>query len=143
MTQDYEISKILSPNDCGETDTHQAGILIPKDEKILRFFPVLNSSSMNPRIKISFADEHQKKWEFNFIYYNNRFFGGTRDEFRLTGMTSYLRSNNLSAGDEIFFRVNFEKKYFIRNSKHVKPEVRENDGKYILKLGSKWKILSY
>lgn len=143
MTQNYEISKILSPNDSGATATHQAGILIPKDEKILGFFPLLDSLSQNPRIRMNFCDENLKIWEFNFIYYNNKFFGGTRNEFRLTGMTSYLRSNNLCAGDEVFFRVNSEQKYFIHYKKHVKPEIRENSGKYVIKMGNKWKVISY
>ena len=33
------ISKILSANDIGATGGHQAGILIPKDPRILGFFP--------------------------------------------------------------------------------------------------------
>ena len=35
------ISKILSANDTGETGGHQAGILVPKQEEILSFFPPL------------------------------------------------------------------------------------------------------
>ena len=38
------ISKVLSANDTGETGGHQAGILIPKSEIILSFFPKLSSA---------------------------------------------------------------------------------------------------
>ena len=143
MAPKYEISKKLSPNDCGETAGHQDGICIPKNGKILDFFPELDSSVLNPRIKMIFYDRNQKIWEFNFIYYNNRFFCGTRNEYRLTGMTEYIRSNNLSAGDEIFFLKNSENKYSIRFNKHILPEIRENSGKYVIKLGNTWKIISY
>ena len=95
------ISKLLSSNDTGETGGHQAGILIPKGGGILDFFPVLDSRQKNPRSALLFTDEAGQCWKFNFIYYNNRFFGGTRNEYRLTGMTSYLRQNNLKPGDTV------------------------------------------
>jgi len=89
------ISKLLSQNDAGQTGGHQAGILIPKSGGILDFFPVLNINEKNPRIQIVFTDETDRKWEFNFIYYNSKLFGGTRNEYRLTGMTFYIHQNNL------------------------------------------------
>ena len=97
------IVKILSSNDTGETGGHQAGILVPKKSELLDFFPKLNSSTKNPRTVMTLSDEHGEGWSFNFIYYNNKFFGGTRNEYRLTGMTKYIRSNGLKAGDEIHF----------------------------------------
>lgn len=97
------IVKILSSNDSGETGGHQAGILVPKKKEILGFFPSLNGSIKNPRTVLTLRDEHGKVWSFNFIHYNNKFFGGTRNEFRLTGMTKFIRSNGLKAGDEIHF----------------------------------------
>lgn len=95
------ISKVLSSNDTGETGGHQAGILIPKGGEVLEFFPELDREEKNPRTSLYFIDEVNKRWKFNFIYYNNRFFGGTRNEYRLTGMTEYLRQNNLKAGDTV------------------------------------------
>ena len=97
------IVKILSSNDTGETGGHQAGILVPKKNELLEFFPELNSSSKNPRTIMTLKDEHGEVWSFNFIFYNNKFFGGTRNEYRLTGMTKYIRCNGLRAGDEIRF----------------------------------------
>ncbi len=96
------VSKMLSGNDVGKTGTHQAGILIPKRQEILDFFPPLDKNQKNPRIELQFTDDEERIWKFSYIYYNNRFFGGTRNEFRLTWMTKYIKSNNLKIGDEIF-----------------------------------------
>ena len=131
------IKKELSANDSGETGTHQAGILVPKDPALLSFFPPLDKSVKNPRHSLVFRDDAGGRWTFEFIYNNNRFFGGTRNEYRLTCMTNYLRSNNLKAGDEVLlsrdeegrFSVSFERK---------KQAVLEN-GK--LRLGSTWRIV--
>lgn len=95
------ISKVLSSNDTGETGGHQAGMLIPKVGEILEFFPELSVDEKNPRTYLYFIDDVNKRWKFNFIYYNNKFFGGTRNEYRLTGMTAYIRQNNLKTGDTI------------------------------------------
>lgn len=95
------ISKVLSSNDTGETGGHQAGMLIPKGGEVLEFFPALNGEEKNPRTYLYFIDDVNKRWKFNFIYYNNKFFGGTRNEYRLTGMTAYIRQNNLKTGDTI------------------------------------------
>lgn len=97
------VEKELSGNDTGETGGHQAGMLIPKDDAILRLFPLLGRETKNPRCVIDFVDETEKTWSFNFIYYNNRFFGGTRNEYRLTGMTGFIRAFNLKTGDFLIF----------------------------------------
>lgn len=136
-TMNYStISKVLSANDTGENGTHQAGILIPKQESILSFFPKMTSEEKNPRAKLEFIDNSNDKWEFMFIYYNNKFFGGTRNEFRLTGMTAFIRENNLKAGDEIFLvkKSNFERFIFIKRSE-------ENKSSNVLKLGNTWKVV--
>ena len=95
------ITKILSANDTGETGGHQAGLLIPKKQELLRFFPKLDSSTLNPRVHLQFADQSGQNWEFAFIYYNNKHFGGTRNEYRLTRMTKYIRQEGLVASDEV------------------------------------------
>ncbi len=95
------IRKTLSANDVGETGGHQAGILIPRDQRILSFFPSLSVAELNPRTHIVFKDPTGELWEFAFIYYNNRHFGGTRNEYRLTRMTRYMRQIGLASGDEI------------------------------------------
>jgi len=108
------ISKILSRNDTGETGGHQAGILVPKDPDVLRFFPKIDSTERkNPRVPLSFSDPDGTPWTFNFIYYNNKFFGGTRNEFRLTGMTSFMRHNCLKAGDSVTLHRDERERYSI------------------------------
>ena len=96
--------KVLSPNDANETGGHQAGILIPKHmEELIKFLGGLDSSIKNPREKLPFIDEDGVTNNFNFIYYNNKFHSpqGTRNEYRLTGMTAYLRRCNAQSGDEL------------------------------------------
>lgn len=129
------ISKILSPNDIGLTGGHQAGILVPKDPDILSFFPKLNAKLKNPRYLITFIDEVEQRWEFAFIYYNNRFFGGTRNEYRLTRMTKYINSNNLKVGDELILINDEDGITRILYKKQTKHE----PGK--LRLSIEWKVI--
>lgn len=132
------IRKELSANDTGETGGHQAGILVPKDPEILSFFPPLDGSQKNPRHKLVFIDGSGTKWEFSFIYYNNKFFGGTRNEYRLTCMTEFMRSHNLKVGDEIVLSRQEGARFGISfKRKHVPFSA---DGK--LRLGSTWKVVA-
>ncbi len=45
------ITKVLSANDTGETGGHQAGMLVPKEGRILAFFPSLDPSEKNGNYK--------------------------------------------------------------------------------------------
>ena len=129
------ISEILSANDIGLTGGHQAGIHVPKSNDILSFFPSLDVKQKNPRYILNFIDDDEKRWELAFIYYNNKFFGGTRNEYRLTRMTKYINSNNLKVGDELILvncddgisRISF------------KRELKRETGK--LKLSTEWKVI--
>lgn len=134
------ITKQLSANDTGETGGHQAGILVPKDPRILGYFPDLNPKERNPRVHLTFKDDEGRRWEFAFIYYNNRFFGGTRNEYRLTRMTRYIRENGLVEGDELVFTKD---KNAVRNVsfRRVRPSEVEEDG--VLRLGGGWKVITY
>jgi hypothetical protein len=90
-----QIKKVLTANDVGLTGSHQAGMLVPKsDPELLRFFPRLNHRVLNPRADVNLSiPELGQQRTLQFIYYNNkRVAGGTRDEFRLTGMTSIFRA---------------------------------------------------
>jgi hypothetical protein len=78
-----------------------SAIHVPKARDILGFFPQLDAKVKNPRVPIDVIDDAGREWTFAFIYYNNRRFGGTRNEFRLTGMTAYFREFNLKAGDRV------------------------------------------
>lgn len=107
-----QIYKKLSANDVGATGGHQAGILVPKDEQILGFFPSLESGIKNPRTALVMRERsNNARWVFNFIYYNNRLFGGTRNEYRLTCMTKYLRSIDARIGDELVFSTDDNASY--------------------------------
>ena len=138
LSRPEAITKILSRNDTGETGGHMAGILIPKNHDILAFFPLLDFKKKNPRHHITFRDEFGESWLFAFIYYNNSFFGGTRNEYRLTRMTVFIRGNNLHAGDIITLHRDENAYYSITCRRLGKPR-RHRGGKLLL--GSTWKIV--
>lgn len=128
------VEKVLSANDTGETGGHQSGILVPKDPVILGFFPRLDASVKNPRAVLKVLDQAGRQWSFNFIYYNNRFFGGTRNEFRLTGMTDFFREFNLKAGDAVILHQ--------LSSGHVNIDYRRaSSNKRVLRLTGTWKVI--
>lgn len=96
--------KTLSANDAGETKSHQAGMLIPKaDVEFRSFLGDLDPTIKNPRRTIHCLDEHGEEIELQFIYYNNKLHDetGTRNEFRLTCLTGYLRQSGAKSGDEL------------------------------------------
>mgnify|MGYP001586538739 FL=1 len=134
------ITKILSANDTGDTGGHQAGILIPKELRILSFFPPLDLEVKNPRHHLVFNDENGGRWEFAFIYYNNRFFGGTRNEYRLTRMTDFIRRNNLRPGDEIILSRHEGGGRRVSYKRIGSPVRSAGDA---LKLGSTWKVIDF
>ena len=133
------ISKMLSANDVGDTGGHQAGILVPKNPDILSFFPSLDKTTKNPRSFLTFLDDSEESWRLSFIYYNNKFFGGTRNEYRLTRMTPYMRENALQCGDELFLERYSDGLLRIRFERRSDGGVRE-DG--VLQLGSSWKVIA-
>lgn len=131
-----KVSKKLSANDTSETGAHQAGMLIPKKGDILSFFPILDGRNKNPRCHLCFEDTSGGSWEFAFIYYNNKFFGGTRNEYRLTRMTGFFRSHCLSEGDSVVLeRSNGD--YFIDVVRQGSSQ--SNSG--ILVLGTSWRVI--
>lgn len=142
------ITKKLSMNDSGETGGHQAGILVPKGSNVLDFFPDLGNEEKKPRAVMYFTDPSGKEWKFTFIYYNNRFFDpkGTRNEYRLTGMTAYFRENSLKAGDDVILIHNDDDTYSIQYKRQATPNlkiVETQDGKQKkrLVLGTGWKVI--
>jgi hypothetical protein len=138
------ITKKLSANDVGATGAHQAGILIPKNEDLLSFFPSLEKELKNPRVHIKFIDQSGYEWTFAFIYYNNKGFGGTRNEYRLTRMTNYINSNLLKEGDEIEFAYNtitdVYSVSFTREEKTMSGGNLSEDG--VLRIGTSWKVIN-
>lgn len=135
-----QIEKILSRNDSGETGTHQAGWLVPKERRILDFFPNLDASVYNPRCIVDAIDEGGVEWSFNFIYYNSRLFGGTRNEYRLTGVTEFLRRYRLKAGDTVIFSKSELRRVTISIRRHEVPRVEVN-GRKVLRLSGNWIVV--
>lgn len=137
------ISKVLSPNDAGETGAHQAGLLIPKEERLLSFFPRLDASIPNPRVHLVFRDQTGVPWEFAFIYYNKQLFGGTRNEYRLTRMTRYIREASLASGDEVQLHRDDDGGYSVSYRRENQPEpVQSSVGKTVIRLGKGWKVIN-
>ena len=134
---DRSIAKVLSKNDTGETGGHQAGILVPKDSGILSFFPRLDPAQYNPRCHLIFMDNSGSFWEFAFIYYNNALFGGTRNEYRLTRMTNYIRQAGLVVGDEVILSHD-GMRYKVTHKRKRKTEISATG---VLKLGSGWRVV--
>ena len=137
-TRPEALTKELSRNDTGETGGHQSGILIPKKPLILSFFPELDSGIKNPRCFLTFVDSTFQRWRFPFIYYNNKYFGGSRNEYRLTCMTRFIRTYNLKAGDTIILKRDSGGFYSILYRRRSESGMIRNG---TLKLGSQWKVI--
>lgn len=77
--------KRLSANDTLANNTHQAGPYIPKDF-LFKVFPSLNNcNTPNPDVNFNISiDSHNDLRKIRAVWYNNIFFGGTRNETRLT-----------------------------------------------------------
>jgi hypothetical protein len=120
------IYKNLSPNDLGLTGGHQSGILVPKrllDE--VSFFPALSAREKNPRVKLTFQLRNSdESLLLNFIYYNSKFFGGTRNEYRLTGLGPYLRRIGASPGDNIKMSESHGKLYLEHEAQEISAAPR-------------------
>lgn len=96
--------KILSPNDLGLTGSHQAGLFVPKHCELITLIPKEALIEENPRVRFApFCRELDREVSCSLIYYNNRLRGGTRDEFRLTGVTWLRNALFAQPGDVLEF----------------------------------------
>lgn len=145
-----KISKKLSANDIGKTGGHQAGILVPKLADVLSFFPALNAKTYNPRTGLVVREQESgERWSFNFIYYNNKLFKnvrtgkfGTRNEYRLTCMTKYLRAVDAKIGDELLFSKNEDGSILVSCVRAgVRASGAADDETLVLSGG--WKVVSF
>lgn len=145
-----EIAKRLSANDVGETGGHQAGILVPKEKTVLDFFPGLDSKVKNPRMVLTVRElPAGSQWTFNYIYYNTKLLGtGTRNEYRLTGMTAFLRSLNAKVGDELRFARDDSLNYTVRLVRAGQPAPPGNNDRCtdstaddVLTLSAGWRVI--
>ncbi len=136
------VTKVLSSNDVGATGGHQAGIHVPKDREVLSFFPALRDDVKNPRVTLVLRETGDNtRWSFQYIYYNNKFFGGTRNEYRLTGMTAYLRAVSARAGDILEFSKDDDGSFFLNRVRREEEGYPRSDTS-ILVLRGGWKVVN-
>ena len=137
-----KIEKVLSINDIGLNGTHQAGMLIPKKKEILDFLPELDVHKKNPRTIIEFEDNVGHFWKFNYIYYNNKYWGGTRNEYRLTGMTAFFRAASLQPDDTIIISRDIEG-YHIEYRRKNDDYIEETGDVVRISLGNSWTVIDF
>jgi hypothetical protein len=76
--------------------------LIPKLFVKEGLFEKLTEEELNPRLRLKFKDlTDGSDIYLSYIYYNNKFFEGTRHEYRLTGLTRWIKNHGLKSGDTI------------------------------------------
>jgi hypothetical protein len=135
--------KILSANDVGTTGTHQAGILVPKGEKeLLAFLPPLDPATKNPDAWIRCIDEQGNERKFRFVYYNNKHHDprGTRDEYRLTYMTSYLKAMRARESDKLVISGTGEANHYsVRIERPDETARPAETGGVRIKITSSWR----
>ena len=124
-------AKTLSGNDVGETGSHQAGICVPKkNQDLLSFFPQLDVKIKNPDCWLICEDENGDSWKLRFVYYNSKTLGvGTRNEYRITHLTSYLKKVKAKCDDQLVFtKSDNSSRYSIRLFKHTRADLTVSDG---------------
>lgn len=130
------VQKTLSPNDMGDTRSHQAGIHVPKG--LVHFFPTLDESALNPRSIVLLRSEQGVTGMCTYIHYNNKVVGdGTRDEYRITRIRSFLTECGARTSDMI------ELSRLAGNQYHMKivpPDTPVSDT-VVLDLSRGWKTV--
>lgn len=77
--------KRLSANDTLASGANQAGPYFPRQLLFSQFPSIANSNVQNPDEHIeAIVDSHSQQMTVRAIWYNNRLFGGTRNEARIT-----------------------------------------------------------
>lgn len=136
------IRKELTPNDLGRTGSHQVGIVVPKRFALSTFFPLLPYDDVNPRRVLSFTDEETGQQVLtNFIYYNNKRRGKTRDEFRMTGIATYCRSKSAEVGDSLVMKLLDDGRRTLAVLRVSEPMETQDDGRITVVLSDKWVVV--
>lgn len=137
--------KTLSANDVGTTGGHMGGILVPKgDGELLAFLPPLDASTLNPSAWIDCQAPDGSPLRLRFVYYNNRLHtpGGTRNEYRITYLTKFLRSEGAKEGD-VFEIAKEDGSSFYRirviSTGGVEPPADDDDSPIRIKLTTGWR----
>ena len=137
-----KIYKVLTKNDTGETHSHQSGITIPKKVAESGIFPDLGTEILNPREEVVFFDENGTKYLFQYIYYNDVFFGKPKhqahNEHRLTCVKDFIRNNNIKSGDSIWFAIDENN---VRHIGFEKAEIETKEPRTFIKLTGGWKYI--
>ena len=89
-------TKVLSPTDAGESQTHQSGILIPVSDGERLFPAPLGRESVD---SFQCVDHTGKTWTFNFRHRVKS------SESRITRTTSYVKRYALRSGDSVTMRA--------------------------------------
>lgn len=132
------LRKTLSPNDLGDTGSHQAGIYVPRD--MVDHFPTLDESKLNPDVWLDVKDRHGRVWRWRFVHYNNARFGtGTRDEYRLTRTGGFLKDQMAKAGDDLELGLDAG----TRCSAHVRPAAETvGESVLVLRTSGSWRSIA-
>ena len=158
-----KVSKLLTRNDTGETGGHQSGITITKFAANSGVFPEMTTRELNPRRTLVFRDFKGKSWAFEYIYYNDVFFGKPKhqphNEHRLTCTMQFIREYNLKSGDEIWFAIDESGSLYIGYYRHASLaqdkiidemekknemlEQLENSDDFVLQLSGSWKQVKF
>jgi len=136
------LKKVLTANDLGRTGSHQVGIVVPKRFAMSTFFPLLPYDSVNPRRSLTFIDtETGANISTNFIYYNNKRRGKTRDEFRMTGIAAFCRSKSADVGDSLIMRLLADGRRTLEVSKASSPRESPEDARSTVILSDSWVVI--
>ena len=131
------VQKTLSPNDTGDTRSHQAGIHVPK--ALAHFFPALSESELNPRATVCVRSDRGVVGTCTYIHYNNKVVSdGTRDEYRITRIRSFLTDCSARTGDTIEFRRMSDSQYLVRI---VESDTKPTSDTVVVNLANGWKTV--
>lgn len=131
------VQKTLSPNDMGDTRSHQAGIHVPK--ALAHFFPTLDESVLNPRAIVRLRSERGLSGTCTYIHYNNGVVSdGTRDEYRITRIRSFLAECGARTGDTIELSRAGSNEYVV---KVVASEPEGRPDAFVVDLARGWKTV--
>jgi len=122
--------KALTKNDVGATQSHQAGFLVPKNmASFLKFLPFLDPRVLNPSCALQVVDDSGAAWSFRYVYYNNKLHSetGTRNEYRITCTTAYMRESGAREGDKLVFtKVDNVYRISVVRSLHAPNQIESN-----------------
>jgi hypothetical protein len=134
-----ELIKALTSNDVGSTGGHQSGVVIPKNVARGEFFPLLNAEEINPRIILdAFAPDIGRSLRLNYIYYNGKLHNtSTRNEFRLTGISPFLKEAGAQEGDNLILIKARSFRYLIKIETCTSQILNE---KIQIRLNDQWSL---